>query len=522
MSTTFKHSVVIFILCTLALPVFAASIGDSFTVGILVNDDFTPPSVPSPVTATPLAATQIDITWGASTDNTAVGGYQLFRDSVQIATTTLTTYSDTGLTASTTYSYTVVAFDTVNNFSSSSAPVSTTTFQIPPSVVATTTDDGQGGGGSATRPWPELRSLTVTPGTESASVNFTTNVPVRTVIRYGRTSAYDDGIIESSRYASTHATLITGLRPATSYEFELYGYDRFGREVLLTREFFTTLATPDTAPPLNVAGFTARAVGSDVLLSWDEPREPDYAYVRIVRNHLFFPTDPNDGVVVFEGRKEEFSDEAALRNYGTQYYSIFAYDSSGNRSSGAITLVRRVGYQPEPTSSTTTATTTTVTPAITVADIEVVQGGVAYQLSDSQFKLSPTEPFVLRIPYDRFPRHLKVITVTLSHPSDANQVFAFMLRANDDFTYYEAALAPLSTKGSYGLAVSVFDLKLEQIYDVTGTLNVGGAGRVDREQSGAGDVLWTVQAMFAVFFLLLLCLLLLLLYRRRTREDNGL
>lgn len=513
----FKHTVIFCLIMLLAAPASAATVGDSFTVGILLGDDSTPPSVPASVSAVPMSTAQIDVSWASSTDDTAVAGYQLFRDSIQIATTTLTSYSDTGLTASTTYTYTVTAFDVFNNFSSSSAPVSTTTFDVPaPPPTATSSP---GGGNQVTRvPTPELVSFSVVSGTESAVLSFATDLPVRFSVRYGEGSSFNDGIIEGALFAAKHETLLSGLSPGTSYEFELTGVDRFGRSVVLKRGSFTTLDLPDEAPPPNVPNFTARVSGNDVLLSWDHPVDPDFAYVRIVRSHLFFPADPNDGIVVYEGRADEFLDRGALVSNGTQHYSIFAYDTGGNRSSGAIALAHRLGETPQtPVVATSTASSAI---AVRLSDIEILQAGKSWSLSETEFELQNDKPFVIRVPYDLFPRHLKVITVTLALPEAPNRVFSFLLRANDDFTYYEAALAPLTAAGKYGLSFSVFDVNTNHIFELTGSLVVKAErGLGDPEGTQVADA----KTPYWLIFLILLGLFVLawwLISKRRAEDEN--
>src|SRR5438132_480357 len=69
--------------------------------------DTMPPSVPTNLSASAASSTQTALTWTASTDNVGVAGYTIYRGAVQIATTALTSYSDTGLSPGTTYSYTV-------------------------------------------------------------------------------------------------------------------------------------------------------------------------------------------------------------------------------------------------------------------------------------------------------------------------------------------------------------------------------------------------------------------------------
>ena len=85
------------------------------------------PSVPTGVTASAVSANQVNLTWTASTDNVGVTGYKVYRISVLVGSPAVTNYSDTGLTASTTYSYTVAACDAAGNCSASSASVSATT-----------------------------------------------------------------------------------------------------------------------------------------------------------------------------------------------------------------------------------------------------------------------------------------------------------------------------------------------------------------------------------------------------------
>src|SRR5204863_9675542 len=96
---------------------------------------------PAGLTATVISGTQINLAWTASTDNVGVTGYKVFRNSTQIATPTATTFNDTGLTAGTTYSYTVSAVDAAGNTSSPSTAVSATTTggtdPTPPTITIT-------------------------------------------------------------------------------------------------------------------------------------------------------------------------------------------------------------------------------------------------------------------------------------------------------------------------------------------------------------------------------------------------
>jgi hypothetical protein len=95
------------------------------------------PSVPSDLSGTAVSQTTIDLTWTDSTDNVGVAGYRIYRDGVQVATSATNGYSDTGLTAGTTYSYSASAFDAAGNASVQCSAVN----------VATSSGSGGGSGG---------------------------------------------------------------------------------------------------------------------------------------------------------------------------------------------------------------------------------------------------------------------------------------------------------------------------------------------------------------------------------------
>ncbi len=89
--------------------------------------DNQPPSIPAVLTATAVSSTQINLAWSAAGDNSGVTGYRLVRDGEDIATVAALSYTDTGLSPSTTYQYRVSAFDAAGNESALSEPAAVTT-----------------------------------------------------------------------------------------------------------------------------------------------------------------------------------------------------------------------------------------------------------------------------------------------------------------------------------------------------------------------------------------------------------
>lgn len=103
------------------------------TRAIGIPGDLTPPSTPTHLQGRAASANTVQLTWTASIDPSTgsgaasgVTGYRVFRDGTQIGTATApsTTYTDTGRTLGTSYSYTVAAVDAAGNVSPASSPAS--------------------------------------------------------------------------------------------------------------------------------------------------------------------------------------------------------------------------------------------------------------------------------------------------------------------------------------------------------------------------------------------------------------
>jgi chitodextrinase len=89
--------------------------------------DTVAPSAPTNVHTTLVAANSVALAWTASTDNTGVTSYVVYRNGTQVGTPTTTAYTDSSLTPSTSYSYTVKAKDAAGNLSAASSALAVTT-----------------------------------------------------------------------------------------------------------------------------------------------------------------------------------------------------------------------------------------------------------------------------------------------------------------------------------------------------------------------------------------------------------
>jgi chitodextrinase len=115
------------------------------TVRIVVAADSTPPSAPTILTASAPSPNRVNLSWSAATDNVGVAGYDVYRNGTRIGSSTTTSYSDTTVSARTTYTYHVVARDFEGNVGPASNQATVTTpdvDSVAPSVTISTPANG--------------------------------------------------------------------------------------------------------------------------------------------------------------------------------------------------------------------------------------------------------------------------------------------------------------------------------------------------------------------------------------------
>lgn len=449
---------------SVAIFAHAATTNDDFNVFLQMGTDVTAPTTPGSLTATPITTSQINLSWIASTDDFAMGGYQVFRDAVQIATTTLTTYSDTGLTASTAYAYYVVAFDTSYNYSSSSNIAATSTYAITPTSTPTTTDPVASGSGGAPM---RLEAFSVTPEITSVHFAWQTNNYAKFSLRWGRTNSYELGYVTNASFRREHTTSIADLEPNTVYYYQLLAEDRNGKIIVLAEDKFTTLYDQDVTAPSNVTELSAVLQDDNtVALHWKNPTAEDFSHVRIVRNHLFYPSDVYDGFTLYVGDNISFVDQLQMQHNSTRYYTVFSYDTSGNISSGAVVAIT-LGTQnqvPQKQASTSAPYSTTID------DIVLYQKQKEIPSVDGSFSVDTSQPFTIVLPYERAPRFVKAIIVTFVHPLNEALKYSFLLRLNKAGTAYEAEISPLRFAGSAHMRFAIYDFDKNVLTEFSGEI----------------------------------------------------
>jgi chitinase len=99
------------------------------------GNDTTPPTVPGSLASPTRTDTTITLSWSASTDAGGIQNYDVRRNNTVVGTATGTSFTDTGLTPDTAFTYAVRARDNAGNVSAFSPSITVRTAAVPPVIT---------------------------------------------------------------------------------------------------------------------------------------------------------------------------------------------------------------------------------------------------------------------------------------------------------------------------------------------------------------------------------------------------
>ena len=194
--------------------VFVNNSGIAVSAELVYNElieEFVDTESPAKVTGlsvSDLRTTSVSLTWNASSDNIGVMGYEVYRNSKKIYTTSALSFTDSGLEPETKYIYEIYAFDECRNYSAASVAVAVTTR---PDTEAPTTP----------------QNLNVKSRTGS-SVTITWSPSQDNVKTEGYIIYCDDQ--EVGRISGNTTYQHNGLQAGKSYCYQVSAYDAAGNE----------------------------------------------------------------------------------------------------------------------------------------------------------------------------------------------------------------------------------------------------------------------------------------------------
>ncbi|HEV2827379.1 MAG TPA: fibronectin type III domain-containing protein, partial [Pyrinomonadaceae bacterium] len=222
----------------------------------IVNTAPTPPAAPTSLTATAASATQINLAWtdnansedGFRIERCQGAGCTTFAEITTVAAN-VTSYSNTGLTASTTYQYRVRAYNTGGNSGYSNNASATTSAPPPPAAPS---------------------SLTATAASATQiNLAWTDNANSEDGFRIERCQGAGCTTFAEITTVAANVTSYsnTGLTASTTYQYRVRAYNTGGNSGYSNTASATTAMSPPAAP----SNLTASAASSSQInLAWTD------------------------------------------------------------------------------------------------------------------------------------------------------------------------------------------------------------------------------------------------------------
>ncbi len=258
-------------------------------------------------------ATSVSLRWNAATDNVGVTGYRLYRNGTLVTTTTGLSYTFTGLSCGTSYTFALEAVDAAGNASNRAEASGTTSTTA---CVAAPTD-GQAPASPTGMAWTGITPTSISVGWNAA----TDNVGV-TGYRL-----YRDGVLATTTTALSHT--FEGLTCGTRYTIAIEAIDAAGNasnraEATGATSTQACVSAPaDTQAPSVPQRLRATSKSrTSVSMRWD----PATDNVGVTGYRLY-----RNGVVV--GTTQQLSYTFTGLQCGTRYtFAVEALDAAGNAS----------------------------------------------------------------------------------------------------------------------------------------------------------------------------------------------
>lgn len=192
----------------------------------------------------------------------------------------------------------------------------------------------------------------------TAVITWDTNLPSNSIVDFGISNAYGFGA-SNNPFVTSHLVNLSGLTPDMLYHYRVTSQTA---STTASSGDFTFRTTIDSLAPANPVNFVAVGDYYRNLLTWTNPNDADFSHVRILARTDRYPNGPNDGVLVYQGNAQSTT-HASLTPGTTYYYTNFAYDARGNRSSGALAQASPFGDQ-VPTSTPPIVSPTSTPPVV--------------------------------------------------------------------------------------------------------------------------------------------------------------
>jgi hypothetical protein len=354
-----------------------------------------------------------------------------------------------------------------------------------------------------------LYNLLIQPGFTNAIISWNTSVSTISTIKWGETTEVKEGVLTSVVFARDHSMEIINLKPGTLYFFTIESQDVNGRVSIYPPTYFFTKFLIDTTLPSNPRNVKTSADISGITITWQNPPDENFSYVRIMRHEDHFRGNPFLGKLVYEGAIEKFLDKdvVAGKKY---YYALFSKDTLGRFSSGVA--------------ASETAYSEKKVPVVIEEEIKVFISETFFVHQYNQLvqpltnlkaiEIDGAKSTVVDINAKTFPDDWMKVT-----DAGGKIVGQYLFSFNTDSGRYQSVIAPLEKIGTYYVKIYRYKDNIPTIIS-EGSLLIKETTTLKIE-SFYYDTYINYLIYLIILILILILLVFLLKHRRKTQQNKA-
>ncbi len=335
----------------------------------------------------------------------------------------------------------------------------------------------------------DILNLNIKKGINYVILSWDTVVPTYGSVSWGIGDSYSGGIVNGIKITSNHEILIENLSASTTYSYVINS--SLPLYFLATNSgTFTTASIPEIKFVPSIYNLVATSNKAEIILNWNNPDSKDFTGVKITRSPFFFPADPLDGKIIYDGAGTYTRDSDLVSNK-KYYYSAFSYDKDLNYSPGVLVWASlKDGLSsstipldeweviPEFQASTTGKVVTTTTPAATstyvlvpISNFVFTGGDMEFGVTSNTVRVYQFGEFRIIAAVDRLPINTKSLILRIQDPSNISNTYLYSFTLDPTKKYFYLDLSNL-TNNIYPFSIISYDLGTKASSVANGFLDV--------------------------------------------------
>lgn len=277
-------------------------------ISTVTDADTLAPTVPGNLSRSACDYTSVTLSWSASTDNTGVKGYVVYKNGSRVTSTTKTNYTVKRLLPGTSHSFYVKAYDKTGNYSGQSR-------SIPGTTLRDTKAPDKPAGLKGTSVTETQLTLVWSPSSD--------NVKVKGY------EVYCDGVMKGTRTKA--AFTAKSLPPDKSYKYTVVAIDTSGNRSACSEPIVIKTLKDDKKPSAPTGLKLVKTKGSSLSLEWNESKDN----VKVEGYIIYY-----NGIEVERAKRTSRTVTNKSKPVIATYW-VKAYDISGNLSdtSNKLTVI---------------------------------------------------------------------------------------------------------------------------------------------------------------------------------------